>query len=140
VANTTLTGDLSLFKFDTDGGGSPVTTFEQLTATLNLNRDIIETTSKDDGQVKKSIYGNHGWDGTFNANIDSKTGGDTTGQILIQNAIINGDRLEFQLTESGTGLTYDGDVLFASVAKTFDQNGAQVLTAAFTGTEDLTIT
>jgi hypothetical protein len=72
-------------------------------------------------------------------NIATADYGDLT-YLTLRNAIINKTQLAFDFLEDGTGLTYSGFLLQASIAQTYDQNAPQTYAVTFTGTEPLTIT
>lgn len=138
MSTNTLTGNASLVKLDSFGGGVYVATTQQNGATLTTTRDMPEGTNKDSGQTKEYVYGNFGWNATFDGRIDTTAAGDTDGMILAIEAQIAGNKLDFQFLESGTADTYTGTVLVAEVSRDYPQNDIQTYTINLQGTGALT--
>ena len=135
--STNIPGTGSLAKVDTIGGGAYVSIADQLDATVTMQRDIIESTTKDSSQLKENEYGNFGWTVAVSCNLDSTAAGDTDGQVLIRTSLRTGVKMDFQFLEAGTADTLTGDVLVQDVVTTYAQNAIQSWSCTLVGDGDL---
>lgn len=125
-------------KGDIKVGTTPSSVAHMEAWKLTIKQNLEDTTSFDDNGWESSAATTKGWEGSIEGKWDVK--GDTTGQKVIQDAVISGEAIDLELftNKADTSAAYKGKAFVESIDVDTSVKGIVKLSVKFKGTGPLT--